>query len=485
MDEKGGKDGGGFPLPQVKNSEPDTSDQVPWPLGLGKLGWVILIGFVAWALVGVVWLGEETGRALRHVDIIFTPLILALLIVFLLHPLVTWADNRGIGRLAGSLATYALFICGLMLIGVFLAPVIGREVRNFRDELPDLRKDIESWLEDVSTEYDFLEFLAPERLRDTPMRSLLTEEEENGDGEEDAENAETDLDFGLFVEYGGSVLRLLVQIVLAPIIALYLLIDLPHLLRAGRALIPPAARSETEFVLQGVAQILMSFFRGQLVVAAIVATMSVGAFLLVGVPFAVPIGLAGGLFNIIPYVGPWIGGGLAVLVSLVVDDGLSSAFWAVLAAVSVQQIDNHFVSPVVMRRAVKVHPAAVVLGLLAGGELAGFWGLLLAVPAIASFKLMAGYFWRTRILNIPKDVAMAFQARGLGAGIEITLPMVSLDVDASGGAVSGGAVSGDAAQETTPSGGRPARHRDGRAVGEQASDEKGSGGESPGREDDQ
>ena len=69
----------------------------------------------------------------------------------------------------------------------------------------------------------------------------------------------------------------------------------------------------------------------------------------------------------------------------------------------VQQIDNHFISPIVMQRAVKLHPAVVMLALLAGGTLAGFIGLLLAVPAAATLKIVCGHVWRHYVLGEPLD----------------------------------------------------------------------------------
>ena len=69
----------------------------------------------------------------------------------------------------------------------------------------------------------------------------------------------------------------------------------------------------------------------------------------------------------------------------------------------VQQIDNHFISPLVMQRAVKLHPAVVMLSLLAGGTLLGFFGLLLAVPAVAVLKIMLGHVWHRFVLDEPLD----------------------------------------------------------------------------------
>ena len=96
---------------------------------------------------------------------------------------------------------------------------------------------------------------------------------------------------------------------------------------------------------------------------------------------------------------------------------------AAVVELIVQQIDNHFLSPNVMKRTVQIHPVTVMLSLLAGGTLAGFWGVLLAVPAVAVAKLVLGHLWETRILGA--EVSPYGGGKG---GIEA--PSVIVDVPA-------------------------------------------------------
>ena len=84
-----------------------------------------------------------------------------------------------------------------------------------------------------------------------------------------------------------------------------------------------------------------------------------------------------------------------------------------------QQIDNHFITPNVMQRVVKLHPAAVMLALLAGGTIAGFMGILLAVPAAAVLKILVGHLWRTYVLGEPLQLIgqQAAAADSEGGGV--------------------------------------------------------------------
>jgi predicted PurR-regulated permease PerM len=142
------------------------------------------------------------------------------------------------------------------------------------------------------------------------------------------------------------------------------------------------------------------FFRGQLVVALIVGILVSIGLLIIGLPFWLLIGMVAGFFNMIPLVGPYIGGIPALVIALTTKEPITG-LWVVLIMVTVQQIDNHFISPIVMHRVVKLHPVLVMLALLLGGTLGGFFGLLVAVPTAAILKILIGHLWRVHVLREP------------------------------------------------------------------------------------
>jgi hypothetical protein len=117
------------------------------------------------------------------------------------------------------------------------------------------------------------------------------------------------------------------------------------------------------------------------------------------------VGLTTGLLNIVPFSGPWVGGILGVATALISGDA-STAAWVAVAFLIIQQIDNHIISPVVLRVAVRLGPATIILALLAGGSIGGLFGVLVAVPLTAVLKIVAGHLWRTRILGDSWDEAV-------------------------------------------------------------------------------
>jgi predicted PurR-regulated permease PerM len=196
----------------------------------------------------------------------------------------------------------------------------------------------------------------------------------------------------------------LLIVVLSPIIAFYLLVDLPHTRRVLDSLVPSAARPEVEAVARRLNRAMGGFFRGQLAVALIVGVLCSSGLATIGLKFWFLVGMIAGLFNLIPLIGPWIGGVPGVAIALTTGS-LLQALGVVIVMVAVQQIDNHLITPQVMQRAVRLHPAAVMLALLAGGTLGGLFGLLLAVPGAAALKIIGGHLWRVHVLGEPVEWA--------------------------------------------------------------------------------
>jgi hypothetical protein len=213
--------------------------------------------------------------------------------------------------------------------------------------------------------------------------------------------------FGRLLSFTRGVLDLALIFILGPILAFYLLVDLPKIKRALRAMIPARRRPETDSVLAKIGKAIGGFVRGQLLVALFVGVASAIGLFIVGLPFWAVVGLVVGLFNLIPLIGPFIGGFLAVLIAFTTPTGGNGlidlapgwplAVGSVVALLTVQQIDNHILSPNIVARTVNLHPVTVMLGLLAGGTLLGLWGMLLAVPMLATVKILMLHAWDTRM----------------------------------------------------------------------------------------
>jgi predicted PurR-regulated permease PerM len=342
---------------------------------------------VAWAFVGVAVAIAIVGWVAWKVAVIFPPLILAGAIVFILNPFISMLQRRGIPRLAGVAMTYFGFMAVAVLIGLVMWPAVHDQGENLGDRWPDIRTKMETWVDDRA-----------ESVKGTPFefdRKKVTEAFSNTDV-----SVRDQID--QVAKVGVKVFHALLVLILTPIFAFYLLVDLPHLKQVADGLIPSAARPEVLVLARRMNAAVGGFFRGQLVVATIVGIMASIGLLIIGLPFWLLIGMVAGFFNMIPLVGPYIGGIPALVIALTTKEPLT-ALWVIVIMVAVQQIDNHFISPLVMHRVVKLHPVLVMLALLLGGTLGGFFGLLVAVPTAAILKILVGHLWRVHVLGQPID----------------------------------------------------------------------------------
>jgi predicted PurR-regulated permease PerM len=345
-------------------------------------------GSIAWALVGLAVVIAIAAWLSVKVAVIFPPLILAGALVFILNPLISFLHRRRVPRAAGVGLTYLGFLATVTLIGFVMLPAVKDQAETLSDRWPAIRLKMERWVDDRS-----------ESLKGTPLEFDRTRLDEAVTNNNDSVQQQLER----VAKVGVKVFHVLLVLILAPIFAFYLLIDLPHLKRTAVGLIPPTARPEVMLVARRINSAVGGFFRGQLLVAFIVGVLSSIGLRVINLDFWLLIGMVAGVFNIIPLVGPYIGGVPALVIALTTREPIT-AVWVVVIMVAVQQIDNHFISPMVMHRAVKLHPVLVMVALLLGGTLGGFFGLLVAVPTAAVLKILAGHLWRVHVLGEPLEV---------------------------------------------------------------------------------
>ncbi len=364
-------------------------------------------GSVSWAVCGVAAVIALLGLIVWVVRVIWPPLILAGAIVFLLNPIVTRLQHRHIPRALGTACAYLGVVAAVVLVGLLVAPLATRQYDDLAERWPELREDLEHDINDLSQKSEDNEWpiriptwqeledqFSAQDAADTNNDGVISDEEQQ---DRFASQIDTARELALKVFHVGIIF------VLAPIIAFYLLVDLPHIRVVFRNLVPERARGDAMVVARRLSTAIGGYFRGQLAVAIVVGVMASIGMLIIDLPFWLIVGMIAGLFNMIPLIGPWVGAVPGIIIAFATGGGIEKAIAVAVVMAIVQQIDNHFISPIVMQRAVKLHPAVVMLSLLAGGTLGGFFGLLLAVPATATLKIVVGHAWRHYVLGEPLD----------------------------------------------------------------------------------
>jgi len=375
--------------PGTAEETPDAAgqDSATPPRNVDLLSVVTKAGVGAWSIVGIlalIWVGIWVlGKA----EILIAPVVLSVALIYVLNPIVHRLEGMGVPRILGGLAAFLVLIGVIVLLGFLVLPSLREQARSFSTDLPTLYENTAEQLESLLDGIGFSEVALPTY-------------EEVQDFLDDPDNQ--DRFISAITERLGAVTSGILEAILvffiAPVIAFYVLIDLPRIREETEGLIPADNRDEVVYVGRNLGHAVGGFLRGQVLVAVIVGVLTSIGFAIIGLQFWLIIGMTAGFLNIIPFVGPWVGGGLGFLVGLF-DGDIKKALAAAFVAFIVQQIDNNFVSPTVLRATVRLHPAVVILVLLLGGAIGGLWGVLLAVPVTASVKIVAGHLWRTRILG--------------------------------------------------------------------------------------
>ncbi|MBT8215039.1 MAG: AI-2E family transporter [Acidimicrobiia bacterium] len=353
------------------------------------------IGLGSWSILGALLLAWVFIWVLVRIQVLIAPIVLSVALIYILNPVVKMLQGRSLPRWLGRsvprwmavIVAYVAFTGLLVLIGFIVGPQIADQTSELTSDFPQVYEDARGQIQELLDDVGLDSVVVPTYDEAADLLADLRNEEEI------VSQALTRLgDFTL------GLLEAILVFFLVPVLAFYVLLDLPRLREESVSLLPESTREETIHVGRQINHALGGFLRGQLLVALIVGVLMSVGFLIIDLPFWLIIGMVAGLLNIIPFVGPWVGGGLGVLAGLAAAD-VTTALLAGLVALIVQQIDNNFISPTVLRATVRLHPAVIILVLLGGGAVAGIWGVILAVPVAAILKIIAGHLWRTRILG--------------------------------------------------------------------------------------
>lgn len=346
--------------------------------------------WIVWTAVGVLALGWALLVVAESIRVIWLPIAFAAGLVFLLDPAVKAFERIRIHRIAGSFLAMFGLLASVVAAFALIFPTIQEQAVELAEQLPALYTGVQDW---VLEQADRFGVDADELLTAEALEQWLN----------DPANQETIQQILLgFGAGAGQVIRGVTEAVavigLAPVLALYLLIDLNRFKEGAVSLTPLRHREEVAYVGGEVGGALGSFVRGQLLVAVIVAIASSIGMWLIDLPFWLLIGIVAGALNLIPFLGPIVGGALAALVALLNGDPWQ-AFWAVVIFTIIQQIDNHVITPMIQRTRVNLSPLVIVLALVIGGSVAGLLGVLVAVPLTAAIRILVGHIWRTRMLG--------------------------------------------------------------------------------------
>jgi predicted PurR-regulated permease PerM len=329
------------------------------------------------------WLLDTTGFLLA-------PFVLALVLAYILDPLVDRLEGRRVGR---SLAIILLAFPILVLLGVGVVlgiPALARETGELIGRAPDFLERLANWLEsgwEGALRVDFPlieeeELLA--RLRSVDSAAVIAFLEERKEVIfSGIWGGVLGLGKGL-----GSILSIVGYVVLTPVIAFYLLRDFDGLKARVAELLPASARAEVLNLAGKYDGLLSRYFRGQLTVALIMGVITAVGLLVLRFPYAILLGVLVAVFSVVPYLGLVLSLIPALFIAFVSGNVLVSLMKVAVVYGASQGLEGAVISPRIVGESVGLHPVWVVLALAVGGFFFGFVGLLIGVPLAVGVKLL-------------------------------------------------------------------------------------------------
>ena len=345
-------------------------------------------------------LGAIIG-ALSGLLAVLAPFIIALVVAYLLHPIVCWIESnvmynkritkteadcsdkhKKLKRTMSVLLTY-LLVLGLLVVLLYSSyAMIGGKISS----QVDINSVIESLIS-YSERYIHIfsqlrSWLENSGLSDNLKQQLI-------DTVESANELISSAISNSFIKiksFGSNI----VNIVLGLILAFYILKDLEYFRelygKTTKALMKEQKNEKLNNLFEDINSILSHFIRGQLLAALLVGILSSIGLSIIRLDFAILIGMTAGIANIIPYFGPILGSVPAVIVGLLSGNPVK-ALLAIIVLVAVQQIDGTLISPRIVESSVGLHPVFVMLAIIIGGAYLGLLGMLIAVPIAAIIKM--------------------------------------------------------------------------------------------------
>jgi predicted PurR-regulated permease PerM len=304
---------------------------------------------------------------------ILTPFLLAGILAYVCNPLVDRLQKLGLPRLAAVLVVLVLLLALLVGLTLILVPLLVDEAGVLAARLPEAltlaNEKISPWLRET----------LGIKLRFDPASLRKLAAENWSDLQTVAQQLYESLKIG-----GVALLGVLINLLLAPVVMFYLLVDWHRLLERIDNAIPRAWHEKAATMARDVDLVLSQFLRGQVLVMATLAAYYSLALWIAGIPSALAIGLLTGLLIFIPYLGFATGFLLALLVAALQFAGFGPIV-AVLVVFGIGQLlESFLLTPYLVGERIGLHPLAVIFALMAFGQLFGFFGVLLALPASAA-----------------------------------------------------------------------------------------------------
>lgn len=373
--------------------------------------------FYVWTAIGVIILCGVTVHLLGILSLPVSMLIWTLIFVFCLRGIVAGLEKRGVKRVFGTIVAYVVMFAFLGLVGLLMfSPMFGlnEQFANLVSSIPGYVDGIVTWGQGVMNEYSYV--FSNDTVKSAMSSlggSISSWASEMASG---AANAA--------VGVGAGVANAFMAIGFALVVAFWILLELPAIGREAKRIMSPKFHDQAEFLHTTFTRILGGYIKGTLLQCLIIGFACGILFAVIGLPDAPALGVITGTLNIIPIVGPWLGGAVAAITAVLVSP--ITALVAIIGTIVIQQFVYTFVSPKIMSNSVDIHPALTLIAMMCGSAIGGAMsgimgslvGMLLAIPAVAVIKAcFVFYFERSTGRQIVAEDGFLFKGTPSESGV--------------------------------------------------------------------
>jgi len=335
---------------------------------------------------------------LAKIKLVVIILIAATFFAYLIYPAVFWFQRRRLPRWAAITVVYLVVAVVIGAGLAYMGPVVTDEAQRLGADTPQLLAETRDAI--VNANNNLLATI-PEAARQSAVASL--------------DNIVSQLqtvaaDFaGQALRFAASLAAFMTAVILVPLLAFYILLDLDRLREMIVDLFPARHRERTLAVLADIDVVVGGFIRGQLIVGAIVGGLVTVLLLIFKIKYALLIGVFAGVADLVPYVGAIAGAVPAVLLELF-NAGPVWALTLIAAFALLYELEGHIIAPAVVGQRVGLTPLMVIIAILIGAELGGIGGMFLAVPIVGIIRVLLRRFIRPQVVVPTQPLAPVAEA---------------------------------------------------------------------------
>lgn len=336
---------------QPTESPLSLRDHWPWLLGVT-------------VLLGMLWL----------LGPILMPFVVGGILAYVGDPVVDWLERHRFSRTGAVVMVFATITLGIVLLILMIAPMIHTQTLTLIQSAPEALR----WVQDVGLPKLGISIPDTLRLDANYVRRWVSEHWQEASGAA-----------GVVAQSGLAVLATIANIALIPVVAFYLLRDWDRILIACDEFTPPRWRPLSRRLASECDEVMGSFIRGQGLVMLAMAIYYTVTLSLAGVKLSLVVGLIAGTLTFVPYLGFAVGFAAAMIAVLVQDPSFWPITWVVVIFLVAQMLEGNVLVPMLVGDKIGIHPVTVIFAIMAGGQLMGFTGVLIALPVAALLAVLA------------------------------------------------------------------------------------------------